>query len=225
MTQDELKQAVARAAIDYVVDGEIIGVGTGSTANFFIDELARIKDRIKGTVASSEATAARLRGHGIEVFDLNDVPSIAVYIDGADEINAAGAMIKGGGAALTREKIVASVSGKFVCIADGSKLVEVLGKFPLPVEVLPMARESVKRQLAALGGQPRVRTKAGSDEPFVTDNGGNIIDVAGLSITDPVALETQINQIVGVVANGLFARRGANVCLLGMAEGVKTLSF
>jgi ribose 5-phosphate isomerase A len=225
MTQDELKQAVARAAIDYVVDGEIIGVGTGSTANFFIDELAKIKDRIKGTVASSEATAARLRGHGIAVFDLNDVPSIAVYIDGADEINAAGAMIKGGGAALTREKIVASVSGKFVCIADGSKLVEVLGKFPLPVEVLPMARESVKRQLAALGGQPRVRTKAGSDEPFVTDNGGNIIDVAGLSITDPVALETQVNQIVGVVANGLFAQRGANVCLLGTADGVKTLSF
>jgi ribose 5-phosphate isomerase A len=176
-------------------------------------------------VASSEATAARLRSHGIPVLDLNDVDAMPVYIDGADEITAQGAMIKGGGAALTREKIVASVSGKFVCIADGSKLVEVLGKFPLPVEVLPMARESVKRQLAALGGQPRVRTKAGSDEPFVTDNGGNIIDVAGLSITDPVALETQVNQIVGVVANGLFAQRGANVCLLGTADGVKTLSF
>jgi ribose 5-phosphate isomerase A len=225
MTQDELKQAVARAAIDYVVDGEIIGVGTGSTANFFIDELARIKDRIKGTVASSEATAARLRGHGIPVYDLNDVTSIAVYIDGADEITDAGAMIKGGGAALTREKIVASVSQKFVCIADGSKLVPVLGKFPLPVEVLPMAREAVMRKLTAMKGQPRVRTSAGSAEPFVTDNGGNILDVAGLSITNPVALENEINQIVGVVAVGLFAQRGADVCLLGTADGVKTLTF
>ncbi|MYM38373.1 ribose-5-phosphate isomerase RpiA [Duganella qianjiadongensis] len=225
MTQDELKQAVARAAIAYVVDNEIIGVGTGSTANFFIDELALIKHRIKGAVASSEATAARLRGHGIEVYDLNEVPSIAVYIDGADEINAAGAMIKGGGAALTREKIVASVSGQFVCIADGSKLVDVLGKFPLPVEVLPMARNAVARELAKLGGTPKLRLKAGSDEAFVTDNGGNILDVAGLSITDPVALEAQINQIVGVIAVGLFAARGANVCLLGMAEGVKTLKF
>lgn len=225
MTQDELKQAVARAAIAYVVDNEIIGVGTGSTANFFIDELALIKHRIKGAVASSEATAARLRGHGIEVFDLNDVPSIAVYIDGADEINAAGAMIKGGGAALTREKIVASVSGQFVCIADGSKLVDVLGKFPLPVEVLPMARNAVARELAKLGGTPKLRLKAGTEEAFVTDNGGNILDVAGLAITDPVALEAQINQIVGVIAVGLFAARGANVCLLGMAEGVKTLKF
>ena len=225
MTQDELKQAVARAAIDYVVDGEIIGVGTGSTANFFIDELARIKDRIKGTVASSEGTAARLRGHGIPVFDMNEVESIAVYIDGADEINAAGAMIKGGGAALTREKIVASISQKFVCIADGSKLVETMGKFPLPVEVIPMARAAVMRKLASLGGEPRLRTKAGSDEAFITDNGGEIIDVAGLSITDPVALENQINQIVGVIAVGLFAQRGANVCLLGTGEGVKTLSF
>ncbi|AKU24316.1 ribose-5-phosphate isomerase RpiA [Massilia sp. NR 4-1] len=225
MTQDELKQAVARAAIDYVVDGEIIGVGTGSTANFFIDELGQIKHRIKGAVASSEVTAARLAGHGIPVFDLNEVERIAVYIDGADEITNAGAMIKGGGAALTREKIVASVSGQFVCIADGSKLVETLGKFPLPVEVLPMARNAVLRQLAALGGQPKVRTKPGSDEAFVTDNGGNIIDVAGLAIADPVALETQINQIVGVVAVGLFAARGANVCLLGTADGVRTLKF
>ena len=225
MTQDELKQAVARAAIDYVVDGEIIGVGTGSTANFFIDELAKIRERIKGTVASSEATAARLRGHGIEVFDLNDVPEIAVYIDGADEITASGAMIKGGGAALTREKIVASVSRQFVCIADGSKLVDVMGKFPLPVEVLPMARAAVTRQLAALGGQPRLRTKPGTDEAFITDNGGEIIDVAGLQITDPVGLEQQINQIVGVIAVGLFAARGANVCLLGTPEGVKTLTF
>jgi ribose 5-phosphate isomerase A len=224
MTQDELKQAVARAAIAHV-EGDIIGVGTGSTANFFIDELAKIKDRIKGTVASSEATAARLRGHGIAVLDLNDVPEIAVYIDGADEINAAGAMIKGGGAALTREKIVASVSKKFVCIADGSKLVETLGKFPLPVEVLPMARNAVARQLEKLGGQPRLRLKAGTDEAFVTDNGGNILDVAGLAITDPVALEAQINQIVGVIAVGLFAARGANVCLLGTADGVRELTY
>ncbi|WP_426163610.1 ribose-5-phosphate isomerase RpiA [Pseudoduganella sp. R-34] len=225
MTQDKLKQAVAISAIEYVIDGEIIGVGTGSTANFFIDELGKIKHRIKGAVASSEATAARLAGHGIPVYDLNEVSEIAVYIDGADEINAAGHMIKGGGAALTREKIVASVSKQFVCIADGSKLVETLGKFPLPVEVLPMARNAVMRQLAALGGQPKVRTKAGSDEIFVTDNGGNIIDVAGMSITDPVALETRINQIVGVVAVGLFAARGANVCLLGTPDGVRTVKY
>ena len=225
MTQDELKQAVARTAIDYVVDGEIIGVGTGSTANFFIDELGKIKDRIKGAVASSEATAARLRGHGIAVYDLNDVDAISVYVDGADEIDASGAMIKGGGAALTREKIVASVSKQFVCIADGSKLVQTLGTFPLPVEVVPMARAAVARQLEALGGQPRLRTKPGSDEPFVTDNGGHLLDVAGLAITDPVALESEINQIVGVIAVGLFARRGANVCLLGTGEGVKTLAF
>jgi ribose 5-phosphate isomerase A len=223
MTQDELKQAVARASIDYVVDGEIIGVGTGSTANFFIDELGKIKHRIKGAVASSEATAERLRGHGIDVLDLNDVDAISVYVDGADEITASGAMIKGGGAALTREKIVASVSGKFVCIADGSKLVQVLGKFPLPVEVVPMADNAVMRQLAALGGQPRLRMKG--TEPVVTDNGCHIIDVTGLSITDPVALESTINQITGVITVGLFARRGANVCLLGTAEGVKTLTF
>ena len=225
MTQDELKLAVARAAIDHVVEGEIIGVGTGSTANFFIDELARIKDRIKGTVASSEATAERLRGHGIAVFDLNDVAEIAVYVDGADEITASGAMIKGGGAALTREKIVASVARRFVCIADGSKLVEVMGKFALPVEVLPMARAAVMRQLAALGGQPRLRLKAGSDQACLTDNGGQIIDVAGLQITDPLALEEQIGRIVGVIAVGLFARRGADVCLLGTSDGVKTLTF
>jgi ribose 5-phosphate isomerase A len=225
MTQDELKQAVARAAIDYVVDGEIIGVGTGSTANYFIDELGKIKHRIKGAVASSEATAERLRGHGIPVHDLNDVESISVYVDGADEIDGSGAMIKGGGAALTREKIVASVSKSFVCIADGSKLVQTLGKFALPVEVVPMARAAVMRKLESLGGQPRLRTKPGSDEAFVTDNGGHLIDVSGLSITDPVALETAINQIVGVIAVGLFAQRGANVCLLGMADGVKTLTF
>ncbi|NVM75500.1 ribose 5-phosphate isomerase A [Duganella sp. SG902] len=225
MTQDELKQAVARAAIAYVVENEIIGVGTGSTANFFIDELAKIKDKIKGTVASSEATAARLRGHGIEVFDLNDVSEMAVYIDGADEIDNSGAMIKGGGAALTREKIVASVARQFVCIADGSKLVDVMGKFPLPVEVIPMARASVARELAKLGGTPKLRLKPGTDEAFVTDNGGYLLDVAGLSITEPKALEEKINQIVGVIAVGLFAARGANVCLLGTAEGVKTLKF
>lgn len=225
MTQDELKQAVARAAVAYVPAGEIIGVGTGSTANFFIDELAKIKDRIKGTVASSEATAARLRGHGIAVLDLNQVESLGVYVDGADEINAAGAMIKGGGAALTREKIVASVAKKFVCIADGSKLVEVLGKFPLPVEVLPMARNAVARQLTALGGEPRLRVKPGTNEAFVTDNGGEILDVAGLSITDPIGLESAINQIPGVVAVGLFGQRGANVCLLGVTDGVQTLTF
>jgi ribose 5-phosphate isomerase A len=225
MTQDELKQAVARAAIAYVVDNEIIGVGTGTTANFFIDELAGIKQRIKGAVASSEATAARLRGHGIAVFDLNEVPAIAVYIDGADEITDSGAMIKGGGAALTREKIVASVSQKFVCIADGSKLVPSLGGFPLPVEVLPMASAAVMRRLAALGGQPRLRLKPGSNETFVTDNGGFIIDVAGLAIADPLALERDINQIVGVIAVGLFAARGADVCLLGTPDGVRTLTF
>lgn len=225
MTQDELKQAVARAAILYVVEGEIIGVGTGSTANFFIDELAHIKHKIKGAVASSEATAARLQQHGIAVFDLNEVSSIAVYVDGADEITAGGAMIKGGGAALTREKIVASVARQFVCIADGSKLVETLGQFPLPVEVLPMARAAVARQLTALGGQPRLRLKSGGTEAFITDNGAMILDVLGLAIADPVALEQAINQFPGVIAVGLFASRGADVCLLGTAEGVRRLTF
>ena len=225
MTQDELKQAVARSAIEYVVDGDIIGVGTGSTANFFIDELALVKHRIKGAVASSEATAARLRSHDILVFDLNDVTSIAVYVDGADEITASGAMIKGGGAALTREKIVASVARQFVCIADGSKLVEVLGQFPLPVEVLPMARAAVMRRLAALGGQPRLRLQANGQDAFITDNGAMIVDVLGLKITDPVALEREINQIAGVVAVGLFAQRGADVCLLGTPDGVRKLTL
>lgn len=223
MTQDEMKQAVARAAIDYVVTGEIIGVGTGSTANFFIDELGKIKDRIKGAVASSEATAERLRSHGITVFDLNDIDTMSVYIDGADEITAQGAMIKGGGAALTREKIVASVAKQFVCIADGSKLVDMLGNFPLPVEVIPMAQAVVARKLAALGGEPRLRVKDG--KPVVTDNGCYIIDVLGLRIQDPAALEAQINDIVGVVTVGLFARRGANIGLLGTADGVKRLNF
>lgn len=223
MTQDELKQAVARAAIDYVVDGGVIGVGTGSTANFFIDELGKIKHRIRGAVASSEATAARLKSHGITVFDLNEVDSMPVYIDGADEITPQGAMIKGGGAALTREKIVASVADQFICIADGSKLVDVLGNFALPVEVIPMAQAVVGRRLAALGGQPRLRMKDG--KPLVTDNGCLIIDVAGLKIRNPVELEATINNIVGVVTVGLFAMHGANVCLLGTAQGVKALKF
>lgn len=223
MTQDELKQAVARAAIDYVVDGEIIGVGTGSTANFFIDELGRIKDRIKGAVASSEATAQRLQAYGIKIFDLNDVASLSVYVDGADEITEQGAMIKGGGAALTREKIVASVAAQFVCIADGSKLVDVLGNFPLPVEIIPMAQAAVSRKLAALGGEPRLRVKDG--KAVITDNGCIIVDVHGLKIANPDEMEAQINNIVGVVTVGLFARRGANVGLLGTAEGVKRLTF
>lgn len=223
MTQDELKQAVARAAIEYVPTGEIIGVGTGSTANFFIDELGKIKDRIKGAVASSEATATRLKSHGIPVLDLNDVESMSVYIDGADEITSQGAMIKGGGGALTREKIVASVAGKFICIADGSKLVDTLGAFPLPVEVIPMARASVARQLKALGGEPRLRMKDG--QPYVTDNGCLIIDVAGMKIANPAEFEAKVNNIVGVVTVGLFALRGADVGLLGTAEGVKKLTF
>ncbi len=223
MTQDELKQAVARAAIGYVVDGEIIGVGTGSTANFFIDELAAIKHRIPGAVASSEATAARLRGHGIPVFDLNEVSGMAVYVDGADEITAQGAMIKGGGAALTREKIVASCASRFICIADGSKLVPQLGKFPLPVEVIPMAHAAVARKMAGLGGSAVLRKKDG--QPFLTDNGCMILDVSGLAIADPVALEQQINAIPGVVTVGLFAAQGADVCLLGTANGVQTLHF
>ncbi len=223
MTQDELKLAVAQAAIAYVVEGEIVGVGTGSTANFFIDELAKMKDKIKAAVASSEATAERLRAHGITVLDLNEVTHMPVYIDGADEINTSGAMIKGGGAALTREKIVASVAEKFVCIADGSKLVDTLGRFPLPVEVIPMSHAVVSRQLNTLGGNAKLRLKDG--QPLVTDNGNYILDVHGLQITDPLALENTINNIVGVVTVGLFARQGADVCLLGTAEGVKSLIY
>lgn len=218
MTQDELKQAVARAALDYVVEGKIVGVGTGSTARLFIDALAGMKDRIPGAVASSEDTRRRLEGHGIRVFDLNDITELAVYIDGADEINPEMHMIKGGGGALTREKIVAAVADRFVCIADESKFVPVLGAFSLPVEVIPMARAQVSRELARLGGTPVLR------EGFTTDNGNVIVDVKGLTIVDPVDLESRINQIVGVVSNGLFARRPANVCLLGTSQGVRTLS-
>ena len=218
MNQDELKQAVARAALDHVVEGKIVGVGTGSTARLFIEALAGIKDRIAGAVASSEDTRKRLEGHGIKVFDLDDVSDLPVYIDGADEINAEMHMIKGGGGALTREKIVAAVAQKFVCIVDGSKYVEVLGKFPLPIEVIPMAKAQVERELVRLGGTPVLR------EGFVTDNGNLILDVKGLQILDPVDLETRINQIVGVVCSGLFARRPADVCLLGTANGVRTLT-
>ena len=221
MTQDELKQAVARAAADYVAqhapEGSIIGVGTGSTANFFIDALASLKDRYKGAVASSEATRQRLEGHGIPVLDLNDVEDIPVYVDGADEIDAGLNMIKGGGGALTREKIVAAVARTFVCICDASKLVETMGKFPLPVEVIPMARAHVARDLARLGGTPILR------EGFVTDNGNLILDVRGMAITDPKGLEARINQITGVVTNGLFALRPANVLLLGTTDGVRTI--
>ena len=217
MSQDDLKRAVARAAIEYVPADCIVGVGTGSTANFFIDELAGIKHRIRGAVASSEASAKRLQGHGIEVVSLNDAGSLPVYVDGADEITRHMHMIKGGGGALTREKIVAAASRKFICVCDASKLVDVLGKFPLPIEVIPMARSSVARQLVALGGQPRLR------ENFVTDNGNIIFDVHGLQIMNPVELESTLDHIAGIVTNGLFARRPADVLLLGTAEGIKTM--
>lgn len=223
MTQDELKQAVALAARDHVADhlpaGAILGVGTGSTANYFIDAIAPLKERVGGAVASSEATRARLEGHGIRVLELNDVVdgglSMPIYVDGADEINRDMAMIKGGGAALTREKIVAAVAERFVCVCDQSKLVETLGKFPLPIEVIPMARAQVMRALAALGGRPVQRAGC------VTDNGNLIVDVHDLSITDPRGLERAIDGIVGVVANGLFAHRGADLLLLATPHGVE----
>lgn len=218
MTQDEFKKAVAKAAIAHVPEDCIVGVGTGSTANFFIDELARIKGRLEGAVASSEATAARLKAAGIRVFDLNSVDELPVYVDGADEITRHLHMIKGGGGALTREKIVAAVASKFVCIAEEAKLKDLLGAFPLPVEVIPMARSYVARELVRLGGHPELR------QGFTTDNGNIILDVRGLAIVNPVVLEGEINQIVGVVANGLFARRGADVLLLGTRDGVKTLT-
>lgn len=213
-TQDELKQQVAKAAVEYVKDG-IIGVGTGSTANFFIEELAKVKHKIDGAVASSEATAQRLRGHGIKVYDMNEVDSLDIYVDGADEITEHMHMLKGGGGALTREKIVAAVAKKFICICDETKYVPVLGKFPLPVEVLPMARSQVARALVKLGGQPQLRD-------FTTDNGNVILDVHGLTISDPIKMEADINQIVGVVTNGLFAARAADILLLATKDGVKT---
>jgi ribose 5-phosphate isomerase A len=223
MTQDELKALVGQAALQYVVPGEIVGVGTGSTVNKFIDALATMKDRIPGAVSSSVASTERLRAIGIRVFDSNDVESLSVYIDGADEIDARGFMIKGGGAALTREKIVAAQSKRFVCIADESKLVDVLGKFPVPVEVIPMAAQRVARQFAAMGGSARLRTKDGV--PLVTDNGQQILDVSGLAVRDPLAFESEVNQWPGVVTVGVFAHQKAEVCLLGTASGVKTLKF
>ena len=223
MTQDELKTLVGQAALRYVVPGEIVGVGTGSTVNKFIDALATIKDQVKGAVSSSEASTAKLKALGIPVFDANDVGELAVYIDGADEIDGQGHMVKGGGAALTREKIVAAQSRQFVCIADESKLVQTLGQFPLPVEVIPMSSNRLVRQFAAMGGQAKLRLKDG--QPLETDNGQYILDVTGLQISDPVAFENQVSQWPGVVTVGVFALQKAHVCLLGTAGGVKTLVF
>jgi ribose 5-phosphate isomerase A len=217
MTQDEMKKAAAQAALDYIETGTIIGIGTGSTANHFIDLLAGIKGRIDGAVASSVASAERLKKHGIPVFDLNAVGDLSLYVDGADESSHHLHLIKGGGGALTREKIVAAASKKFVCIADESKLVDVLGKFPLPIEVIPMARSYVARQIVKLGGQPVLR------EGFTTDNGNVILDVHNLKILNPVELEGKLNNIVGIVTNGLFAMRPADVLILGTPNGAKTL--
>lgn len=218
MTQDEMKQAVALAALDYVESGSIIGVGTGSTANYFIDGLATIKGKIDGTVASSNASADRLRGHGIRVLDLNEAGQLGLYVDGADETTRHLHLIKGGGGALTREKIVAACSDKFVCIADDSKLVDVLGEFPLPVEVIPMAQSYVAREITKLGGQPILR------EGFTTDNGNIILDVKNMKIMEPTKLEEKLDHITGVVTNGLFALRPADILLLGGKDGVQTLS-
>ena len=223
MTQDELKTLVAQAALQHVVPGAIVGVGSGSTVNKFIDALATMKDRIPGAVSSSNASTQRLRQLGIAVVDANDVADIAVYIDGADEIDGRGFMIKGGGAALTREKIVAAQSKRFVCIVDESKQVEVLGRFPVPVEVIPMATQRLVRQFAAMGGAARVRLKDG--RPLVTDNGQHILDVTGLAIADPLGFETEVNQWPGVVTVGVFAHQKAAVCLLGTTGGVKTLVY
>uniref|UniRef100_UPI0035AE4943 ribose-5-phosphate isomerase RpiA n=1 Tax=Hylemonella sp. TaxID=2066020 RepID=UPI0035AE4943 len=223
LSQDELKTLVGQAALQYVIPGEIVGVGTGSTVNKFIDALATMKDRIPGAVSSSEASTQRLQSLGIRVFDANDVGELAVYIDGADEIDGRGCMIKGGGAALTREKIVAAQARRFVCIADESKRVEVLGRYPLPVEVIPMATQRLVRQFASLGGQARIRLKDG--QPLVTDNGQHILDVTGLLIRDPLAFESEVNQWPGVVTVGVFAHQRAQVCLLGTASGVQTLTY
>ncbi|MCL1141346.1 ribose-5-phosphate isomerase RpiA [Shewanella gaetbuli] len=219
MTQDEMKKAAGWAALKYVEPNTIVGVGTGSTVNHFIDALATMKDDIKGAVSSSEASTEKMKQLGIEVFDLNDVGELAVYVDGADEINDRMDMIKGGGAALTREKIVAAVAKKFICIVDNTKQVPILGNFPLPVEVIPMARSYVARELVKLGGDPEYRTGV------VTDNGNVILDVHNMKILDPKTLETQINAIVGVVTNGLFANRGADVLLVGTPDGVNTVTL
>jgi ribose 5-phosphate isomerase A len=223
MTQDELKALVGQAALQYVTPGEIVGVGTGSTVNKFIEALATMKDRIPGAVSSSVASTERLRAIGVPVFDANEVEQLSVYIDGADEIDHRGHMIKGGGAALTREKIVAAQSKRFVCIADESKLVDALGRFPVPVEVIPMAATRITRLFAAMGGSAKLRTKDGA--PLLTDNGQQILDVSGLSIRDPLAFESEVNQWPGVVTVGVFAHQKAAVCLLGTAAGVKTLTF
>ena len=223
MSQDELKAMVGQAALDHVVPGEIVGVGTGSTVNHFIDALGQVKERIVGAVSSSVASTQRLQALGIKVFDCNEVGEIAVYIDGADEIDGSGHMIKGGGAALTREKIVAAQAKRFVCIADGSKLVEVLGRFPLPVEVIPMAAQRIARQFAAMRAEATLRMRDGA--PLVTDNGQHILDVRGLAIRDPLGFESEVNQWPGVVTVGVFAHQRAQVCLLGTPTGVRTLSF
>lgn len=223
MTQDELKTLVGQAALKYVVPGEIVGVGTGSTVNKFIEALATIKDQVQGAVSSSNASTERLRALGIRVFDANEVGELAVYIDGADEIDGRGHMVKGGGAALTREKIVAAQSRRFVCIADESKRVEVLGRFPLPVEVIPMATQRIVRQFQAMGGSAKIRMQDG--RPLVTDNGQHILDVTGLAIRDPLAFESEVNQWPGVVTVGVFAHQKAAVCLLGTATGVQTLEY
>ena len=223
MTQDELKAMVGQAALDHVVPGEIVGVGTGSTVNHFIDALGQVKERIVGAVSSSVASTQRLQALGIKVFDCNEVGEIAVYIDGADEIDGSGYMIKGGGAALTREKIVAAQARRFVCIADESKLVDVLGRFPLPVEVMPMAAQRITRQFAAMRAEATLRMRDGA--PLVTDNGQHILDVRGLAIRDPLGFESEVNQWPGVVTVGVFAHQRAQVCLLGTPTGVRTLSF
>jgi len=222
-SQDELKTLVGQAALSYVVPGDIVGVGTGSTVNKFIDALASMKDQIKGAVSSSVASTRRLQSLGIKVFDIGEVPELAVYIDGADEIDHHGNMVKGGGAALTREKIVAAQSRQFVCIADESKLVQTLGKFPLPVEVIPMATHRIMRQFEAMGARAQVRLENG--QPLVTDNGQHILDVTGLRVSDPLAFESLVSQWPGVVTVGVFAYQKAQVCLLGTASGVRTLVF
>ena len=223
MTQDELKAMVGRAALKYVQPGSIVGVGTGSTVNHFIDALASMKDRIQGAVSSSTASTERLRALGIAVFDANDVGDLAVYVDGADEIDSRGYMIKGGGAALTREKIIAAQSNQFICIADESKQVGVLGRFPLPVEVIPMATRRVIRQFAAMGGTAQLRLRDG--QPLVTDNGQHLLDVTGLTLSEPLRFENEVNQWPGVVTVGVFGHQRASLCLLGTAQGVRTLTF
>lgn len=223
LTQDELKALVGQAALRYVVPGEIVGVGTGSTVNKFIDALAAMKGQIKGAVSSSVASTERLRALGIPVFDANVVQSLSVYIDGADEIDGQGYMVKGGGAALTREKIVAALAQRFVCIVDESKRVQTLGRFPLPVEVIPMAAQQITRRFAAMGGQATLRLKDG--QPLVTDNGQHILDVRGLSIAEPLAFESEVNQWPGVVTVGVFAHQKAAVCLMGTAQGVQTIEY